>query len=74
MKWAPTNLGSTESPRSGWSLMPLISGPVGKKKIAEPQEVVLKEQEGRAGGIKAIAMRLDGNHLGDPWNALSLHF
>lgn len=38
--------------------------------IAEPQEMVLKEQEGRAGGIQAMARGLDGNHPRDPWNAL----
>lgn len=32
--------------------------------------MVLKEQEGTVGRLKAIAVGLDENHLGDPWNAL----
>lgn len=41
-----------------------------EREIAEPQEMVLKEQERIVKLIKAIAMRLGGNYLGDPWNAL----
>lgn len=37
--------------------------------IAGPQEMVL-EEEGRLKGIKATAVGLGGDHLGDPWNAL----
>lgn len=67
-KWTTMNLIRTESPGSRVNIPSFLLPLEGQ--IAEPQVTVLKEQEGRVGGIKAIAMGLDGNHPGDSWNVL----